>query len=201
MTSTEVAIVMPAMIIVILFVFQIALFWHAKQAADVAAEEAVDAAQVAAATAADGYAGADTILGQAGNLRNASVTASYPGMSAERVEDLITEPLEAAMREIAEIDEIKSTSKTGSVKIELIIHDSVTDLDAVFQDIRNKADDVKTDLPAGTQGPYVDDEVVRRQLAKIEQLDPMAHPMWGIPPTRCTSPHSHRLVRQAWSPA
>lgn len=72
-TSTEVAIVMPAMIIVILFVFQIALFWHAKQAADVAAEEAVDAAQVAAATAADGYAGADTILGQAGNLRNASV--------------------------------------------------------------------------------------------------------------------------------
>jgi len=28
---------------------------------------------------------------------------------------------------------------------------------------------------------YVDEEVVRRQLAKIEQLDPMAHPMWGIP--------------------
>ena len=62
MTSTEVAIVMPAMLIVILFVFQIALFWHAKQAADVAAEEAVDAAQVANATEADGYAGANTIL-------------------------------------------------------------------------------------------------------------------------------------------
>lgn len=100
-------------------------------------------------------------------IRSANVTASYPGMSAERVEDLITEPLEAAMREIAEIDEIKSTSKTGSVKLELIIHDSVTDLDAVFQDIRNKADDVKTDLPVGTQGPYVDDEVGLTAVATV----------------------------------
>ncbi len=100
-------------------------------------------------------------------IRNASVTASYPGMSAERVEDLITEPIEAAMREIAEIDEIKSTSKTGSVKLELTIRDSVTDLDAVFQDIRNKADDVKTDLPAGTQGPYVDDEVGLTAVATV----------------------------------
>lgn len=74
MTSTEVAIVMPAMLMVILFVFQIALFWHAKQAADVAAEEAVDAAQVATASIADGFAGANAILGQAGNLRNVSVS-------------------------------------------------------------------------------------------------------------------------------
>ena len=60
---------MPVMLIVVMLVFQVALFWHAKQAADVAAEEAVDAAQLATATEADGYAGADTILGQAGNLR------------------------------------------------------------------------------------------------------------------------------------
>ncbi len=72
-TSTEVAIVMPVLLIVILFVFQIALFWHAKQAADIAAEEAVDAAQVATASAADGHAGADSILSQAGNLRNVAV--------------------------------------------------------------------------------------------------------------------------------
>ncbi len=39
-------------------------------------------------------------------IRNASITASYPGMSPERVEELITKPLEAAMRDIAEIDDI-----------------------------------------------------------------------------------------------
>lgn len=75
-TSTEVAIVMPVMLIVVMMVFQVALFWHAKQAADTAAEEAVDAAQVASATEADGYAGADTILSQAGNLRDVQVTVT-----------------------------------------------------------------------------------------------------------------------------
>ena len=73
-TSTEIAIVMPVMLIVVMLVFQVALFWHAKQAADTAAEEAVDAAQVATATDADGYAGADTILSQAGNLRDVQVS-------------------------------------------------------------------------------------------------------------------------------
>ncbi len=73
MTSTEIAIVMPVMLIVVMLVFQVALFWHAKQAADTAAEEAVDSAQVATATESDGYTGANTILAQAGNLRDVQV--------------------------------------------------------------------------------------------------------------------------------
>ncbi len=75
-TSTEIAIVMPVMLIAVMLVFQVALFWHAKQAADTAAEEAVDAAQVATATDAEGYAGADTILSQAGNLRDVQVSVT-----------------------------------------------------------------------------------------------------------------------------
>ena len=72
--STEVAIVMPAVLMLIMLIFQVGLFWHAKQAADVAAEEAVESAQLAAASEADGLSGANAILGQAGNLRNVVVT-------------------------------------------------------------------------------------------------------------------------------
>ncbi len=100
-------------------------------------------------------------------IRQASVTASFRGMSAERIEDLIAEPIEAAMREIAAIDEIASVSKTGSVKIELTIRDDVGALDPVFQDIRNKASDVKPELPEGTQGPFVNDEVGLTAIATI----------------------------------
>lgn len=100
-------------------------------------------------------------------IRSASVTASYPGMSPDRVEELITKPLEASMREIAEIDDIESTSKTGSAKLLLTIHDHVSDLDAVFQDIRNKAEDAKPDLPEGTQGPFVNDEEGLTAVATI----------------------------------
>jgi Flp pilus assembly protein TadG len=64
---------MPALLVMIMLVFQVGLFWHAKQAADVAAEEAVDAAQLAAATETDGLAGANAILAHTGNLHDAVV--------------------------------------------------------------------------------------------------------------------------------
>ncbi len=100
-------------------------------------------------------------------IRSASIDAYFPGMSAERIEDLIAVPLEAAMREIAEIDEITSTSKTGSVKLKLEIRDEVRELNPVFQNIRNKAQDVKADLPDGTQGPFVNDEEGLTAIATI----------------------------------
>jgi len=100
-------------------------------------------------------------------IRSASVSVSNPGMSAERVEELITKPLEAAMREIAEIDEIKSTSKAGESFVDLTIHDWVDDLQAVFQGIRNKASDVRSQLPSSAQEPVVNDEKGLTSVATI----------------------------------
>ncbi|MCC6438853.1 MAG: pilus assembly protein [Acidimicrobiales bacterium] len=67
---------MPVLILLVMLPVQVGLWWHAKQAAEVAAEEAVDAAKIATATTADGEAGAAAILSQAGNLRNVTVTVS-----------------------------------------------------------------------------------------------------------------------------
>ncbi len=100
-------------------------------------------------------------------IRTASIEAFYPGMSAERVEALIAEPIEAAMREIAEVDEIRSSSKTGSVRVAIELHDSVNDLEPVWQDVRNKIDDLKPSLPSGTQGPVVNDEEGLTAVATI----------------------------------
>ena len=71
--ATELAVLMPVLILLMLVPVQVGLWWHAKQAAQVAAEEAVDAAQTLDGTAADGTAGAQAILGQAGNLSNAHI--------------------------------------------------------------------------------------------------------------------------------
>lgn len=75
-TSTELAVLMPVLIVLVMLLVQVGLWWHAKQAAEVAAEEAVDAAKFATATTADGEAGAAAILSQAGNLRNVTVTVN-----------------------------------------------------------------------------------------------------------------------------
>lgn len=90
-------------------------------------------------------------------IRNAQVTAQFPGMSPDRMEDLIVVPIERKAREIGEIEDINTLVTTGSTVIKLTTYDNVTpqELDAVFQDIRNRMEDVKPDLPDGTIGPFV----------------------------------------------
>ncbi|MEM6492410.1 MAG: efflux RND transporter permease subunit, partial [Pseudomonadota bacterium] len=100
-------------------------------------------------------------------IREATVTASFPGMSPERAEDLLAKPIEAAMREIAEIKDISTTAKTGSVRVKLTLRDEVGVLEPVFQRIRNKASDVQRDLPSGTIGPFVFDEEGLTAVATI----------------------------------
>ncbi|MEM9204328.1 MAG: TadE/TadG family type IV pilus assembly protein [Actinomycetota bacterium] len=68
--TTEVAVVMPMAIILMMMVFQVAFYWHAKQSVDLAAEEAVEAASDAAATPNDGVDGARAILSQVGQVSN-----------------------------------------------------------------------------------------------------------------------------------
>ena len=53
-------------------------------------------------------------------VREAVVAAYFPGMSPERVENLITRKLEKQIRRIPEVRKIKSSSKTG-VSIALAI--------------------------------------------------------------------------------
>ena len=100
-------------------------------------------------------------------IREVDIRASFPGMAPDRVEELITKPLESAMREIAEVDDIEATAKTGFTQLSVTIGDSFNDLEPIFQDIRNKVDDVRGDLPDGTQGPTVNDEVGLTAVATI----------------------------------
>ena len=46
-------------------------------------------------------------------LRSAQVVTLFPGMSPERIEQLITRPVEDRIKELSEIDDIKSISMTG----------------------------------------------------------------------------------------
>lgn len=74
MTTSQVAILFPAVLFWLMLIVQYGLWWHAKQVANAAAAEAVDAAQVESATAADGEAAAGRYLAQSGNLTNVTVT-------------------------------------------------------------------------------------------------------------------------------
>ena len=80
MTAIQVAILFPAVLFWIMLIVQYGLWWHAKQVANAAAAEAVDAAQVASGTARDGEDAAGSYLAQSGNLDHITITVSREPM-------------------------------------------------------------------------------------------------------------------------
>lgn len=78
-SSTELAVIMPVLMLLVLMPMQVGLWWHGKQAAEVAAEHAADAAAASAAPPEAAQQGATAILGQAGNLRNVTLHVSQNG--------------------------------------------------------------------------------------------------------------------------
>ena len=103
-------------------------------------------------------------------IREAVVYAKYPGMPVEQVERLITRPIEEKIRSMGEIDKIKdSTSKVGECLIHVVLKDEVPteQLAATWKLLRNRMNDVKPELPEGTQGPMVDDTFGDTSVATI----------------------------------
>ncbi len=80
MTTIQVAILFPVVLLWLMLIVQYGLWWHAKQVANAAAAEAVDAAQIETGTAREGEAAAFSYLDQSGNLTNVTVLVSRDPM-------------------------------------------------------------------------------------------------------------------------
>lgn len=92
-------------------------------------------------------------------IRVATVTTTLAGASPDRVEQLITDPLEKVIQEMPELHSITSTSQTGVSIISVNIQDRYTDLQPIWDKLKSKVDKAQEDLPDGTDASVVDDEV------------------------------------------
>ncbi len=92
-------------------------------------------------------------------IRDAVVTTYFPGMSPRRMEDLVTRKIEEYIRRIPEVEDIYNVKSTTGVSIVYVkVYDSFFDMQPIWQDLRNKMNDVKSELPQGAIGPFVNDE-------------------------------------------
>ncbi|MDJ0841351.1 MAG: efflux RND transporter permease subunit [Acidobacteriota bacterium] len=91
-------------------------------------------------------------------IRTAMIQTFFPGASPERVEKLVTDPLEKAIQEIPELDTVSSTSKTGVSIIFVDIKESETEMRPIWDNLRRKVERETPNLPEGIRGPYVNDE-------------------------------------------
>ena len=92
--------------------------------------------------------------------RNALIITSFPGASAERVEALVTKPLEEELREVEDIKEIIATSRANISVISIELRDSITRAtnQEAFSRVRDKLADAESALPPGAGKPVFDDE-------------------------------------------
>lgn len=100
-------------------------------------------------------------------VRTAVVVAQIPGMSPERIERLLTKPIEREAKQIPQVSELKSLVRTGYTQIKVTVADEHFDLQPIWDNLRNRMNDLQSSLPEGTIGPMVNDEFGRVASATI----------------------------------
>ncbi len=92
--------------------------------------------------------------------RHALVITAFPGASAERVETLVSEPLEDVIRRVPEVVHVTSHSSSGVSIVVVQLKDEINGDENVvlWAEIRDKIDQSRHLLPAGALAPVVDTE-------------------------------------------
>ncbi|WP_289029569.1 efflux RND transporter permease subunit [uncultured Paraglaciecola sp.] len=95
-------------------------------------------------------------------IRTAVVITQYPGATPTEVANEITEPLESALQQLQEVEELTSTSSAGLSQINVDIKYEFSPSKAALQDIwsklRNKVSDAQSSLPSGAYTSIVNDD-------------------------------------------
>ena len=91
-------------------------------------------------------------------IRDALIVTPWPGAPASRVEELITDPIEDVIVEIAEIETVRSMSMVGLSVVQVTAGDAVTETDQVWDDVRAKVASIRSDLPVGSAPPFVNSD-------------------------------------------
>lgn len=84
-------------------------------------------------------------------IKTAVITATWPGATAEDVEELVTRPIEQLARQVPRVDQVTSTTRAGlaTVFVTLDDHARRADLDPAWSDLRARLDLFERTLPPG----------------------------------------------------
>lgn len=89
----------------------------------------------------------------------AMIITPYPGASPKDVKDLVASKIEDELSDLEGIDYIKSDSK-NNVAITIIMFENYVDNEYAMQQVRNKINDAKKELPDGVMDSIVDTNLV-----------------------------------------
>ena len=111
-----------------------------------------------------------------------TVTAAWPGATAEEMQNLVAEPLEKRLQELRWYDRVETFTRPGLAFLTLSLLDKTppSAVEDEFYQARKKLGDEAHGLPAGVLGPFINDEYSDVQFALY------AIKARGMPPRQLT---------------
>ncbi|HEY3149994.1 MAG TPA: efflux RND transporter permease subunit, partial [Dongiaceae bacterium] len=111
-----------------------------------------------------------------------TVTAAWPGATAEEMQNLVAEPLEKRLQELRWYDRVETFTRPGLAFLTLSLLDKTppSAVEGEFYQARKKLGDEAHNLPAGVLGPFINDEYSDVQFALY------AVKARGMPPRQLT---------------
>ena len=93
-------------------------------------------------------------------IKETVIYTLYPGATAEEVELEITEPLETAIQQLKQLEEVRSISRSGVSIIYAEVQDKYdkATLPQVWDELRRKISDAASGLPPGSYAPIINDD-------------------------------------------
>jgi multidrug efflux pump subunit AcrB len=92
-----------------------------------------------------------------------NITTFYPGATPDRVEALVTKPLEDELRKISELESLHSTSGTGVSFFSIRINSDLQshELERVWAEVRDAMNDAAAQFPLDVGSPKFDNDRLR----------------------------------------
>ncbi|MGH7243015.1 MAG: efflux RND transporter permease subunit [Phycisphaerales bacterium] len=111
-----------------------------------------------------------------------TVTAVWPGATAQEMQDLVAEPLEKRLQELRWYDRVETITRPGLALMTLQLLDKTPpkEVPEQFYQARKKLGDEASKLPQGAIGPFVNDEYSDVSFALYSVEAP------GMPPRKLT---------------
>lgn len=93
-------------------------------------------------------------------MKNAFIITAYPGASAVEVEQEVTDPIEAALQELPQVDTITSKSLPGRSEVQVSLHESydTEEVPQVWDELRRRVLEAKLQMPPGVSESLVEDD-------------------------------------------
>src|SRR3989442_8393053 len=90
-------------------------------------------------------------------IKTLTVTAVWPGATAQEMQDLVAEPLEKRMQELRWYDRVESFTRPGLALMMVTLKDNTDpkEVPAEFYQARKKLGDEAHNLPQGVYGPFI----------------------------------------------